>query len=184
MADGTGAGPVGGRHGPCVVVIGVSGTGKTTVARLLAERLAVPFADADDFHRPADIARMAAGVPLDDAVRRPWLEAVGRWLGEREARGSGCALACSALKRRYRDILRAACPGAVFLHLTAGHDLLAERIGRRSGHFMPRSLLESQLAVLEPLEPDERGATMDAGPPPEVVADAAADLLPDLLSGR
>ncbi|MFB7476990.1 gluconokinase [Kitasatospora sp. NPDC056184] len=175
--DGAPTGPGGARRAPCVVVLGVSGTGKTTVARLLAERLDAPFADADDFHRPADIARMAAGVPLDDAVRGPWLESVGRWLHERDAEGAGCVVACSALKRRYRDILRAACPGAYFLHLTAGHDLLAERIGRRTGHFMPPSLLTSQLATLEPLEPDERGATLFVGQAPELIADTAADLL-------
>ncbi|MFF2352785.1 gluconokinase [Kitasatospora sp. NPDC058115] len=183
MADATPAPPGRARRAPCVVVLGVSGTGKTTVARLLAERLAAPFADADDFHRPADIARMAAGVPLDDAVRRPWLETVGRWLHEREEAGTGGVIACSALKRRYRDVLRAACPGAFFLHLTAGHDLLAERIGRRSGHFMPGSLLDSQLATLEPLEPDERGATLYVGQPPELVADAAADVLPRAPGG-
>ncbi|MFE7562335.1 gluconokinase [Kitasatospora sp. NPDC057500] len=178
MEESTPVTPGGERRAPCVVVIGVSGTGKTTVAGLLAERLRVPFADADDFHRPADIARMAAGVPLDDTARRPWLEAVGRWLHERDEAGTGCVIACSALRRRYRDILRAACPGAFFLHLTAGHDLLAERIGRRSGHFMPESLLDSQLATLEPLEPDERGATLYVGQAPEAIADAAAELLP------
>ncbi|MER5352088.1 gluconokinase [Kitasatospora sp. NPDC002551] len=177
MEEDTSTAPGGERRAPCVVVVGVSGTGKTTVARLLAGRLDVPFADADDFHRPADIARMAAGVPLDDAVRRPWLESVGRWLHERDAAGTGCVIACSALKRRYRDILRAACPGAFFLHLTAGHDLLAERIGHRSGHFMPGSLLDSQLATLEPLEPDEHGATLFVGQAPELIADAAAEEL-------
>jgi gluconokinase len=162
----------------CIVVIGVSGTGKTTVARLLAERLDVPFTEADDLHPPANIAKMSAGVPLDDADRRPWLESVGRWLRERDTAGTGAVVACSALKRRYRDTLRAACPGAFFLHLTAGHELLAERIGRRTGHFMPRSLIDSQLATLEPLEPDERGAELDATPAPDTVADMAADLLP------
>ncbi|GAA1383288.1 hypothetical protein GCM10009639_03400 [Kitasatospora putterlickiae] len=111
-------------------------------------------------------------------MRRPWLEAVGRWLRERDEAGTGCVIACSALKRRYRDILRAACPDAFFLHLTAGHDLLAGRIGRRSGHFMPGSLLDSQLAALEPLEPDERGATLYVGQAPELIADAAVAALP------
>jgi gluconokinase len=168
------------RRAPCIVVLGVSGTGKTTVARLLAERLGHPFTDADDLHPPGNIAKMAAGVPLDDADRRPWLEAVGRRLHERDAAGTGCVVACSALKRRYRDTLRAACPGVLFLHLTAGHDLLAQRLARRTGHFMPTLLLDSQLAALEPLEPDERGASLDAGPAPDLIAEKALELLPAL----
>ncbi|GHG92954.1 gluconokinase [Streptomyces lanatus] len=161
----------------CIVVIGVSGTGKTTTARLLAERLDIPFAEADDLHPPANIAKMSAGVPLDDADRQPWLESIGRRLHAGDAAGTGCVVACSALKRRYRDTLRAACPGIFFLHLTAGHDVLEERIGNRTGHFMPKALIDSQLAALEPLEPDERGAALDVGPAPEEVAEAALELL-------
>lgn len=159
----------------CIVVSGVSGSGKTTVARLLAKRLDIPFAEADDFHPPANVAKMSAGVPLDDADRQPWLEAVGRWLHEHD---TGGVVACSALKRRYRDTLREACPSAFFLHLTASHELLAERLGRRTGHFMPRSLLDSQIAALEPLEPDEQGAELDATPAPDTIVDLAARLLP------
>lgn len=166
------------RRSPCLVVLGVSGTGKTTVARLLAERLGVPFADADDVHPPENIAKMAAGVPLDDADRQPWLEAVGRRLHAGDAAGTGCAVACSALRRRYRDTLRAACPDVFFLHLTAGHDLLARRLAHRTGHFMPELLLDSQLAALEPLEPDESGASLDAGPAPDLIAEQALRLLP------
>jgi gluconokinase len=162
---------------PCVVVTGVAGSGKTTVARLLAQRLGVPFADGDDFHSASGIAKMSAGTPLDDADRRPWLESVGRWLHARDAAGTGAVVACSALRRHYRDVLRAACPGAFFLHLTADRDVLADRLGRRTGHFMPGSLLDSQLATLEPLEPDERGAELDATAAPGTLADRAADLL-------
>ncbi|MFE4519551.1 gluconokinase [Kitasatospora sp. NPDC056783] len=162
---------------PYVVVMGVAGTGKSTVARLLARRLAVPFADGDDFHRPDSIARMAAGIPLDDARRQPWLRAIGRWLSDREAAGTGGVVTCSALKRRYRDTLRESAPDAFFLHLTGDHDLLAERLAERAGHFMPISLLDSQLAALEALEPGERGAALDVNPAPGSIVDAALGLL-------
>lgn len=170
-ADGTEPRP------PCVVVAGVAGAGKSTVGRLLAERLGVPFADGDDFHPPADIAKMSAGKPLDDADRLPWLEFIGRWLHEADTVGTGAVVACSALRRRYRDILAAACPDAAFLLLTAPRELLAARLGGRTDHFMPSSLLDSQLAALEPLEPDERGAELDATPPPDHLAARAAELL-------
>ncbi|MEU3570724.1 gluconokinase [Kitasatospora sp. NPDC036755] len=172
-----GGGRGGGRGLPYVVVMGVAGTGKSTVARLLAERLGVPFADGDDFHRPDSIARMAAGVPLDDERRQPWLRAIGEWLGEREAAGSGGVVTCSALKRSYRDTLREGGRDPFFLHLTGGRALLAERIGGRRGHFMPESLLDSQLAVLEPLGADERGAALDVAPAPGRLVDAALGLL-------
>lgn len=168
---------------PCVVVMGVSGTGKSTVGRLLAGRLGVPFADADELHPPANIAKMAAGVPLDDADRLPWLESVGRLLHTHREDGTGVVVTCSALRRRYRDVLRAACPGAFFLHLTGDPRLLKERIGRRSGHFMPARLLDSQLRTLEPLEPGEDGTSIDVTPPPEEVAATAARLLRGTADG-
>jgi gluconokinase len=160
-----------------VVVMGVSGVGKTTVARLLAERLALPYAEADDFHPPANIAKMSAGTPLDDADRRPWLEAIGAWLQQQNEGGIGGVVTCSALKRHYRDTLRAACPDIWFLHLAGTHDLVADRIGHRAGHFMPASLLDSQYSTLEPLAADERGAVLDVGPAPEELVDTAARLL-------
>ncbi|MFD0276135.1 gluconokinase [Kitasatospora sp. NPDC127111] len=160
-----------------VVVMGVSGVGKTTLARLLADRLGLPHAEADDFHPPANIAKMSAGVPLDDADRAPWLRAIGGWLKERTEAGTGGVVTCSALKHRYRDTLRAACPGAFFLHLSGGHELVGDRLAHRSGHFMPPSLLDSQYAALEPLGADERGAVLDVGPSPEELVEMAVALL-------
>ncbi|GAB7187563.1 gluconokinase [Kitasatospora sp. Ki12] len=162
---------------PTIVVMGVSGVGKTTLARLLADRLGLPFAEADDFHPAANIAKMSAGVPLDDEDRAPWLRAIGAWLGERTEDGSGGVVTCSALKRRYRDTLRAACPGAFFLHLSGGHELVEDRLSHRTGHFMPSSLLDSQYAALEPLAVDERGAVLDVGPSPEQLVEMAVALL-------
>ncbi|MFE1317565.1 gluconokinase [Kitasatospora phosalacinea] len=162
---------------PVVVVMGVSGVGKTTVARLLADRLDLPYAEADDFHPAANIAKMSAGTPLDDRDRLPWLRALGGWLGERSAAGSGGVVTCSALKRRYRDVLRAACPDAFFLHLSGSHDLVGDRMAHRTGHFMPTSLLDSQYAALEPLQADEVGTVLDVGADPEtLVARAVAAL--------
>ncbi|MDG3010474.1 gluconokinase [Rhodococcus sp. D2-41] len=157
--------------------MGVSGTGKTTIGRMLAARLGLPYADADDFHTAANIAKMSAGVPLDDADRRPWLSTVGGWLHDRVAEGSGGVIACSALKRSYRDILRAAAPDAFFLLLIADRALLSERLDRRGGHFMSASLLDSQLAALEPLLATEAGAALHVGPGPEEMAEQAFALV-------
>ncbi|WP_078884354.1 gluconokinase [Streptomyces sp. NRRL S-340] len=165
---------------PCVVVTGVSGAGKSTVARELADRLGVPFADADGFHSPGSVRKMSSGAPLDDRDRGPWLESVGRWLGDRATDGSGGVVACSALRRRYRDTLRSACPAVFFLQLTADREVLRQRLLGRRGHFMPETLLDSQLATFEPLEPDERGASLDAARNSgEIVLTAM-----DLLAGR
>lgn len=161
----------------CVVVMGVSGVGKTAVARRLADRLAVPWADADDLHPARNIAKMSAGEPLDDADRRPWLAAVGRWLSDRTDDGTGGVIACSALARRYRDLLRTNAIDTFFLHLTAAPEVIACRMAQRPGHFMPMSLLESQLHTLEPLEPDELGASVDAGQELDTIVETALELL-------
>ena len=138
--------------------MGVSGSGKSVVGAALAQRLRVPFADADDFHPPANIAKMTAGEALDDDDRYPWLEAVGRWLADHS---DGGVVACSALKRRYRDQLRRHCATVEFVHLSGAAEVIAARQASRPGHFMPTTLLQSQFETLEPLEPDETGIVID-----------------------
>jgi gluconokinase len=145
---------------PPIVVMGVSGSGKSKVGAALAQRLRVPFADADAFHPEANVAKMAAGEPLTDDDRYPWLEAIGEWLAEH---GDGGVISCSALKRKYRDQLRAHCPRIEFLHLSGSPELIARRVAGRTGHFMPASLLKSQFEMLEPLGADEDGVTIDVG---------------------
>ena len=141
-----------------LVVMGVSGSGKSTVGAALAQRLRVPFEDADDFHPPENIAKMSAGEPLDDHDRRPWLEAIGQWLAEHP---DGGVMSCSALKRKYRDQLRGHAPDVRFVLLAGSAEVIARRQASRPGHFMPASLLASQFATLEPLEPDEGGVVLD-----------------------
>ncbi|AXG77052.1 gluconokinase [Streptomyces paludis] len=158
-----------------VVVMGVAGTGKTTVGPLLAEALGVPYAEGDDFHPPANIAKMSAGTPLEDADRWPWLDAIGAWAHGREALGG--VASSSALKRVYRDRLRAGAPGIVFLHLTGDRSLVERRMSERKGHFMPTALLDSQFATLENLGADEAGVAVDvSGTPQEITERAVAAL--------
>lgn len=157
-----------------VIAMGVSGCGKSTVGRLLAQELGGEFLDGDDLHPAANVAKMAAGIPLDDEDREPWL----RLIGEKMAGASGTmVIGCSALKRAYRDIIRAAAPDTAFVHLHGARELLAARMAARPGHFMPVSLLDSQLATLEPLQEDERGRVFDIAEPPVKIADEAAEWL-------
>ncbi|RKN10531.1 gluconokinase [Streptomyces radicis] len=158
-----------------IIVMGVSGSGKTTVAEGLARRLDVPLAEADDFHPPANVAKMSAGTPLTDEDRAPWLDALGAWLAERDLAGGGGVMTCSALKRRYRDRLRAASPDVFFVHLTGDFDLIERRMRERKGHFMKAGLLRSQFADLEPLQPDEHGVAIDIGPAPDELVERAAE---------
>jgi gluconokinase len=149
--------------------MGVSGSGKSTVGAALARRLGMPFADADDFHPKANIAKMAAGKPLTDDDRYPWLDAVGQWLADHEGGG---VMSCSALKRRYRDRLRLHCPRIEFLHLTGSPELIARRQAARAGHFMPAALVKSQFDTLEPLAPDEHGIPLDVGQSVDSIVEA------------
>src|SRR6478609_9052325 len=154
-----------------IVVMGVSGCGKTTIGDLVARELGIPFLDGDSLHPVENVAKMAAGTPLTDEDRWPWLATVGAELAK--AGDGGLVLACSALRRSYRDAIRAQAPDTVFLHLHGTKEVLKARTEGRTGHFMPPALLDSQLATLEPLDADEAGFVVDiAAPVPDVVAQA------------
>jgi gluconokinase len=160
-----------------VVVMGVSGVGKTTVAKGISTILGWTFAEGDAFHSEANVAKMASGQPLTDDDRWPWLRSIGDWMSEEIAAGRSSVVTCSALRRVYRDLLREGRPEVVFCHLVAGEDLIGERMVRRTDHYMPASLLPSQLATLEPLEPDEPGAVVSVDvEAAEVIARALAGL--------
>jgi gluconokinase len=154
-----------------LVVMGVSGCGKSTVAALIAGRTGWALAEGDDFHTVSSIARMAAGSPLDDTVRAPWLAAIAGWLTERAASGECAVVSCSALTRAYRDVLRGAGPDVQMVHLAGPYELVERRLAARRGHFMPPQLLASQYAVLEPLAPDEPGITLHLEATPQHIAD-------------
>jgi carbohydrate kinase (thermoresistant glucokinase family) len=145
-----------------LVVMGVSGTGKSTVAVALQRRLGWPFAEGDELHPAQNVAKMAAGIPLEDADRWPWLDAIAAWTSGEAALGHSTVVTCSALHRSYRDRLRAASQDTFFVHLVGSPELLAGRLAARTGHFMPASLLPSQLETLEPLHEDEAGMAIDS----------------------
>ncbi|HXJ29859.1 MAG TPA: gluconokinase [Gemmatimonadales bacterium] len=154
-----------------VCVMGVSGAGKTVVGTLLADALAVPFLEGDALHPPENVRRMAQGIPLSDDDRRGWLRAIADQISEARRMSSGLVVACSALKRAYRDLLRAADSELRFVHLTGDAAVIRERMGQRVGHYMPASLLDSQLATLEVPGVDEHAWTFDvADSPPAIVA--------------
>ncbi len=158
-----------------IVVMGVSGSGKSTVAAGLVHRLGWDFAEGDDFHPRANVEKMRAGHPLDDEDRWPWLRTLAAWIGEHEQAGRSAVVTCSALRRAYRDLLRDGHPSVWFAHVAADTQLIRERIERRTGHYMPAALLESQLATLEPLQPDEPGVRVS-------VARAADEVVDELLT--
>ncbi|GAA1142345.1 MULTISPECIES: gluconokinase [Microbacterium] len=148
-----------------LVVMGVSGSGKSTVAGMLAGRLGWDLEEGDDLHPAANVAKMAAGVPLTDEDRWPWLERIAAWIQLHTASGTPGIVTCSALRRVYRDRLSG--PGVAFVHLDGTRETIANRLSTRFDHFMPQSLLGSQFATLEPLEPDEEGIVVDLGRGPK-----------------
>ena len=153
-----------------IVAMGVSGCGKSLVGSMLADRLGLPFQDGDDLHPQSNIDKMARGTPLTDEDRWPWLDAVGRALADGDK-----VIACSALKRAYRDRIRDLAGDVTFVHLSGDRALLLDRMGDRDGHFMPTDLLDSQLATLEPPGPDEDAVTAGIDQPPDqVVAEIMA----------
>ena len=160
-----------------LLLMGVSGSGKTVIGRLLADRLKRPFLDADDLHSSENVQKMRLGRPLTDTDRAPWLQAVAGEIARPTADGQGVVVACSALKRAYRDRLRVAAPGLRLVHLAGPPRLIRRRLEARIGHFMPANLLDNQLATLEPPEADERPLVIDlASPPDEIVERIVAAL--------
>ena len=157
-----------------IVLMGVSGSGKTTVGVPLAQALGGEFAEGDDYHPPANVAKMRQGIPLDDADRRPWLETLSREIGNWLDAGRTVVLACSALKRSYREILRGGRPEVRFVHLKGDASLIRGRLAGRRGHYMPASLLDSQIAALE--EPTDAIVVTIDRPPAEIVARILAAL--------
>ncbi|MBO1766057.1 gluconokinase [Allobranchiibius sp. GilTou38] len=156
-----------------VIVMGVSGSGKTTIATALATRLGWDFAEGDDFHPEANVEKMAHGVPLTDEDRWPWLRAIGAWMDEHAREGRSAVVTCSALKRAYRDLLREGRDRVRFCCIDVPVEELERRLAVRTGHYMPASLLPSQLATLEALQPDEPGVVVHAhGDPQHVVTEA------------
>ena len=160
-----------------LIVMGVSGSGKSTVGQDLSEQLGWPFRDGDSFHSPANVAKMHAGIPLTDEDRWPWLAAIAAWIAEHRSNGQRGIVACSALKRVYRDALRDGHADVRFVYLVGSKGLIAARLAERKDHFMPPSLLDSQFATLEPPDADEKPITVSIDQPPEgIVADAIRQL--------
>jgi gluconokinase len=154
-----------------VVIMGVSGCGKTTIAEGVSERTGLPYGEADRFHSQANVDKMAAGIPLDDDDRWPWLRDLAAWMAAQAAENRSTVIACSALKRSYRDVLRSGPPRLQFVHLDGPAEVIRQRMAHRAGHFMPVRLLDSQFATLERLQPDEDGIVLDLSRKPADLVD-------------
>jgi carbohydrate kinase (thermoresistant glucokinase family) len=166
-----------GKHPSAWVIMGVSACGKSEVGQRLAQALGGHFIEGDRFHPPQNLAKMSAGVPLEDAGRQDWLHALRAEILRVQVAGELPVLACSALKRAYRDLLRGSDGAVCFVHLHGDRELIAQRMAARSGHFMPLSLLDSQLRDLEPLQADECGVTLDVREPPSILIERALSLV-------
>jgi ribose 5-phosphate isomerase A len=164
-------------HPPILVIMGVSGAGKSAVAQELAARLGWPFEEGDALHPEANVAKMHAGIPLTDADRQPWLERVAAWIDGQRAKKQPGIITCSALKRSYRQIIIGDRPEVRLVYLRGGRDLIAQRLATRTGHFMPASLLQSQFDTLEEPDPGEDPLTVDVEPPPAQIAEEIIRLL-------
>jgi gluconokinase len=160
-----------------VVAMGVSGSGKTTVAKGIAKRMNWEYAEGDDFHPQANVEKMRSGIPLTDEDRWPWLGHIGDWISEQVQAGRSAVVTCSALRRAYRDLLREGRPAVRFCHVDEPQEVIADRLAKRKGHYMPASLLASQFAILERLQPDEPGVTVSGEGSEEEVLQAALDSL-------
>jgi gluconokinase len=160
-----------------IIVMGVSGSGKSTVGALLAGRLDWEYRDADDFHPPANVGKMRRGMPLDDEDRKPWLAAIAAWIDAKRASGGHGVVTCSALKRRYRDQLIGWRDNIGLVYLKGDFDLVARRLSARLGHFMPASLLQSQFAALEEPGPDERPIVVTIDPSPNAIVSTLLERL-------
>jgi carbohydrate kinase (thermoresistant glucokinase family) len=165
---------------PLIVVMGVAGSGKTTIASGLAETLGVPFVEGDSLHPPANVRKMASGFPLTDEDRWPWLEAIGDRMEVERVTGHGVVVSCSALRHAYRDCLRKQVHGTVqFILLDGSRELIGDRMHQRKGHFMPPALLDSQFATLEKPTPDEHAVVLDISHPiPALLAEAVHSVTP------
>jgi carbohydrate kinase (thermoresistant glucokinase family) len=157
-----------------IVVMGVTASGKTTVARSLAHRFTWEFADADDFHSAASVSKMRSGRPLDDSDRGPWLASLTQWIADHDHEGRSTVLACSALRRAYRDRLRQAAPEVVFAYLRGSFALISRRMAGRTDHFMPTALLRSQFDTLEEPTPEEGALVVDAAEQPSRIVEQVA----------
>ena len=167
-----------------IVVMGVSGCGKSEIGSRLARRLGVAYVEGDTFHPPENLTKMASGYPLDDSDRQQWLQILTDKIREAAAKFEGLVLSCSSLKRKYRDLLREGDPALVFIYLQGDRELIAERMRGRAHHFMPTSLLDSQFGDLEPPQADEAHVTADIRQPPALLVENVIAALDGLESKR